>query len=135
MCDGLDLDVPLSRAQFEAISEELFQRCLAPVRTVLQDASIRPEDVHDIVLVGGSTRIPKVQQILRDHFCGRELCNSVDQDEAVAYGASVHVSRAFAVGSWMRLFAGAGQLPRPPTTPPTRREPSCRESRTRCRRT
>lgn len=62
------------------------------MRKVLEDANLTVRDIHDVVLVGGSTRIPKVQQLLKEFFNGKELCNSVDQDEAVAYGAAVEGS-------------------------------------------
>ena len=62
------------------------------MRKVLTDANLTVREIHDVVLVGGSTRIPKVQQLLRDFFNGKQLCNTVNQDEAVAYGAAVQGS-------------------------------------------
>ena len=68
---------------------DLFKKTLAPVKQVLQDASIDKKDVHQIVLVGGSTRIPKVQELLSEFFEGRTLSKEINADEAVAYGAAV----------------------------------------------
>ena len=67
----------------------LFQKCMLPVTKVLQDASCSKSEVDEIVLVGGSTRIPKVQQLISDFFGGKELNKRVNPDEAVAYGAAV----------------------------------------------
>ena len=87
--DGKDLSVPLSRARFEELCLDLFKKCLEPIRQALADAKLRKEDVDDVVLVGGSTRIPKVQQLIRDFFNGKELNKGINPDEAVAYGAAV----------------------------------------------
>ena len=66
-----------------------FKKCIDTVKAVLKDGGVAPSDVNDIVLVGGSTRIPKVQQMLSEYFGGKELCKSINPDEAVAYGAAV----------------------------------------------
>lgn len=87
--DGKDFSVPLSRARFEELCLDLFKKCLEPIRQALADAKLRKEDVDDVVLVGGSTRIPKVQQLIRDFFNGKELNKGINPDEAVAYGAAV----------------------------------------------
>eukprot|EP00936_MAST-01D_sp_MAST-1D-sp1_P002176 g2176.t1 len=84
-----DYSMQLTRAKFEQLSAELFDRCLDTVKAVLADAKLSVEDIADVVLVGGSTRIPKVQSLLREMFGGRELCKSINPDEAVAYGAAV----------------------------------------------
>lgn len=68
---------------------DLFRKCMDPVERVLRDATSDKGHIHDVVLVGGSTRIPKVQQLLQDFFNGKELCKSINPDEAVAYGAAV----------------------------------------------
>merc|ERR1719194_226527 len=68
---------------------DLFKKTLDPVRNVLSDAKLKKTDVHEIVLVGGSTRIPKVQQLLRDFFDGKEPSRGINPDEAVAFGAAV----------------------------------------------
>jgi len=81
--------IELTRAKFEKLNEEPFKRCLDTVKRVMKDAKVKTEDVNDIVLVGGSTRIPLVRERLRDMFGGRQLCQSINPDEAVAYGAAV----------------------------------------------
>ena len=87
--DGQDLNLVLSRAKFESICESIFRKAMEPVQQAMQDAKMSKADIHDIVLVGGSTRIPKIQQLLKDYFGGKELCQSINPDEAVAYGAAV----------------------------------------------
>ena len=90
--DGIDFSEMLTRAKFEELNIDLFQKTLDPVRNVLRDAKMSKSDIDEIVLVGGSTRIPKVQQLLSDFFDGRELHKSINPDEAVAYGAAVQGS-------------------------------------------
>lgn len=92
MYDGIDFDMQITRAKFEELNLTMFKNCLIPVRKVLEDAQLHVKDIHDIVLVGGSTRIPRVQKIITEFFNGKKLCNTVDQDEAVAYGAAVQGS-------------------------------------------
>jgi len=87
--DGIDFNCQISRSTFEALCHDLFNSCLEPVKKVLADAEIEKKDVDEIVLVGGSTRIPKVQEILSAFFDGKALNKSVNPDEAVAYGAAV----------------------------------------------
>jgi heat shock protein 5 len=87
--EGQDYTWKLSRAKFEELNIDLFKKTLDPVRNVLADAKLKKTDIHEIVLVGGSTRIPKVQQLLRDFFDGKEPNRGVNPDEAVAYGAAV----------------------------------------------
>lgn len=87
--DGVDLRETLSRARFEELNIDLFKKTMVPVEQVLKDAKIAKGDVHEIVLVGGSTRIPKVQTLLSDFFNGKEPAKSINPDEAVAYGAAV----------------------------------------------
>jgi L1 cell adhesion molecule like protein len=90
--EGIDMSLVITRAKFENLCEPLFKKCLKPVEQVLQDSGMSKADVHDIVLVGGSTRIPRVQQLLSSFFNGKELCKSINPDEAVAYGAAVQAS-------------------------------------------
>merc|ERR1719160_1601767 len=71
------------------MNSDLFRKCMEPVENVLQAAKMDKAMIHEVVLVGGSTRIPKVQQMLSDFFGGKELCKSINPDEAVAYGAAV----------------------------------------------
>lgn len=87
--DGIDFCYTFTRALFEQLNMDLFRKCMEPVEKVLSDAKMDKGHVHEVVLVGGSTRIPKVQQLLRDFFNGKELCKSINPDEAVAYGAAV----------------------------------------------
>tara|TARA_B100000902_G_C27296891_1_gene910493 strand:- start:291 stop:2237 length:1947 start_codon:yes stop_codon:yes gene_type:complete len=87
--EGVDYTTSLSRAKFEHMNEELFRKTLKPVEKVLRDSGVSKSEVDEIVLVGGSTRIPKVQSLLSDFFGGKELCRSINPDEAVAYGAAV----------------------------------------------
>jgi heat shock protein 5 len=87
--DGEDFTAPLTRARFEELCMDLFRKTLEPVKQTLDDAQLRKDDVDDVVLVGGSTRIPRVQQLLKDYFNGKELNKGVNPDEAVAYGAAV----------------------------------------------
>lgn len=90
--EGIDFYTTITRARFEELCIDLFRSCLRPVEQVLQDAKMSKSDVHEIVLVGGSTRIPKVQELLSEFFNGKELNKSIHPDEAVAYGAAVQAA-------------------------------------------
>jgi len=90
--EGIDYHVVVSRPKFEKMCEADFQRCMAPVSRVLQDAKMAKSDVHEVVLVGGSTRIPKIQELLSKFFNGKELNKSINPDEAVAWGASLQAA-------------------------------------------
>ncbi|KAG7087523.1 hypothetical protein E1B28_013482 [Marasmius oreades] len=87
--DGNDFSETLTRAKFEELNMDLFRKTMKPVEQVLKDANVKKEDVDEIVLVGGSTRIPKVQQLLKEYFGGKEPSKGINPDEAVAYGAAV----------------------------------------------
>jgi heat shock protein 5 len=87
--DGDDLSETLTRAKFEELNIDLFKKTLKPVEKVLKDAGLGKHEIHDIVLVGGSTRIPKVVQLLEDFFNGKKASKGINPDEAVAYGAAV----------------------------------------------
>jgi len=87
--EGEDLNVQISRARFEELNMDLFKRTIAPVKKVLEDAKLKKTDVNEIVLVGGSTRIPKVQALLEEYFDGKKPSKGINPDEAVAYGAAV----------------------------------------------
>merc|ERR1711968_282892 len=80
--EGVDFFTSISRARFEELNMDLFRKCLEPVEKVLRDSSTSKGEVHDVVLVGGSTRIPKVQKLLQDFFNGKEPCRSINPDEA-----------------------------------------------------
>ncbi len=90
--NGNDFCLSISRAKFENMCESLFRSTLDTVEKVLRDAQISKNQVDEIVLVGGSTRIPKVQKMLSEYFNGKELCKSINPDEAVAYGAAVQAA-------------------------------------------
>ena len=90
--EGIDFYTSITRARFEELCGDLFAHTIEPVEKVLRDAKIDKSLVHDIVLVGGSTRIPRVQKLLSDFFNGRELNKSINPDEAVAYGAAVQAA-------------------------------------------
>merc|ERR1719265_2317332 len=87
--DGDEYSVELQRSKFESLNNAIFSRTLDTVKAVLKDAGLKPAEIDDIVLVGGSTRVPKIQEMLSSHFGGRQLCRSINPDEAVAYGAAV----------------------------------------------
>ncbi|PRQ38960.1 putative Heat shock protein 70 family [Rosa chinensis] len=87
--DGIDFSSTITRARFEELNMDLFKKCMEPVDKCLKDAEMDKSSVHDVVLIGGSTRIPKVQQLLQEFFNGKELCKSINPDEALAYGAAV----------------------------------------------
>merc|ERR1712080_285764 len=87
--DGEDFSETLSRAKFEELNMELFKSTLKPVKKVLEDAGMKKAEIHEIVLVGGSTRIPKVQSLVKDFFDKKEPSRGINPDEAVAYGAAV----------------------------------------------
>jgi heat shock protein 1/8 len=90
--EGLDFNTSITRAKFEDLCGALFRDCLKPVEKALIDAKLDKSQIDEVVLVGGSTRIPKVQKLLSDFFNGKNLCQSVNPDEAVAYGAAVQAA-------------------------------------------
>ncbi|KAI0981104.1 hypothetical protein GJ496_006540 [Pomphorhynchus laevis] len=90
--DGIDFYTTMTRARFEELNADLFRGTLDPVERSLRDAKLDKSTIHDIVLVGGSTRIPKIQKLLQDYFNGKELNKSINPDEAVAYGAAVQAA-------------------------------------------
>merc|ERR550514_410473 len=89
LLDGLDLSETLTRARFEEINADLFKNTLGPVKQVMEDSGLKKNQIDEIVLVGGSTRIPKVQQLLKDYFNGKTPNRGINPDEAVAFGAAV----------------------------------------------
>jgi len=92
LCEDIDFCSSITRAQFERLNMDLFEKCMETVGSCLADAKMEKSSVDDIVLVGGSSRIPKVKQLLQDFFKGKELCKSINPDEAVAYGAAVQAA-------------------------------------------
>jgi heat shock protein 1/8 len=89
--DGIDFYSKISRARFEELCADLFRSTLKPVERALKDAKLDKSQIDEVVLVGGSTRIPKIQRLLEDFFDGKELNKSINPDEAVAYGAAIQV--------------------------------------------
>merc|ERR1712013_960336 len=90
--EGIDFYTSITRARFEELCSDLFKGTLDPVEKALRDAKLDKSGIDDIVLVGGSTRIPKIQKLLQDFFNGKDLNKSINPDEAVAYGASVQAA-------------------------------------------
>jgi heat shock protein 1/8 len=90
--EGIDFFSTISKARFESLCMNLFQKCITPVTKVLQDAGVSKSQVDEVVLVGGSTRIPKIQELLSSFFNGKELNKGINPDEAVAYGAAVQAA-------------------------------------------
>jgi heat shock protein 1/8 len=89
LAGGIDLNLSLSRAKFEALCDADFRRTMAPLEQVLQDAHVSKSDIHEVIMVGGSTRIPKIREMVSAFFNGKKLNDSVHPDEAVAYGAAI----------------------------------------------
>lgn len=92
LIDGIDFNSTITRARFEDICATDFRKCMIPVEQVLKDAKKSKSEIDEIVLVGGSTRIPKIQALLSEFFNGKELNHSINPDEAVAYGAAVQAA-------------------------------------------
>ena len=90
--EGIDFNTTITRAKFEELNVDYFRKCMQPIEKVLSDAKVSKSNVNEIVLVGGSTRIPKIKELLSDFFGGKPLCNSINPDEAVAYGATVQAA-------------------------------------------
>jgi L1 cell adhesion molecule like protein len=90
--EGIDFYTSITRARFEELCQDLFRSTLQPVDRVLTDAKVDKSQVHEIVLVGGSTRIPRIQKLITDYFNGKEPNKSINPDEAVAYGAAVQAA-------------------------------------------
>ncbi|KAK2958554.1 putative Heat shock 70 kDa protein C [Blattamonas nauphoetae] len=90
--EGQDFRETLTRARFEELNADLFRGTIKPIETVLKDANLKKSDVDEVVMVGGSSRIPKIQQLVRDYFGGKDLAQGINPDEAVAYGAAIQAS-------------------------------------------
>merc|ERR1712023_559283 len=97
--EGIDFYTSITRARFEELCSDLFRQTLNPVEIALRDAKMDKGSIHEVVLVGGSTRIPKVQKLLSDFFNGKALNKSINPDEAVAYGAAVQAAILSGQGS------------------------------------
>ena len=90
--DGIDFYTSITRAKFESLCDDLFRSCINPIDKLLMDAKLDKSSIDEIVMVGGSTRIPRIQKLLSDYFGGKDLNKSVNPDEAVAYGASIQAA-------------------------------------------
>merc|ERR1711972_408969 len=90
--DGIDYSCSLSRARFEELNMDYFRNSMGPVEKCMRDSGIDKRGVHEVVLVGGSTRIPKVQAMIQEFFNGKDPCKSINPDEAVAFGAAVQAA-------------------------------------------
>ncbi len=90
--EGIDFNETLTRAKFEMLNEDLFRKCIQPIEKVINDSKKSKSQIDEIVFVGGSTRIPKITQLVKDYFNGKEPNKSINPDEAVAYGAAVQAS-------------------------------------------
>ena len=89
LAEGIDFQLTITRAKFESLCDSLFRRTIAPIDRCLADAKMSKDQIHEIVMVGGSSRIPKIRELLTNYFNGKKLNDSVHPDEAVAYGAAV----------------------------------------------
>lgn len=101
--EGIDFNSQITRARFEELNMDYFRKTMAPVEKVLRDAKLSKSEVDEVVLVGGSSRIPKVQKLLQEFFNGKELCQSINPDEAVAYGATVQAAVLSGKGAGSKL--------------------------------
>merc|ERR1739848_846945 len=97
--EGIDYTCTLTRARFEELNMDYFRNSMGPVEKVLRDSGIDKRNVHEVVMVGGSTRIPKVTQLIQEFFNGKEPCKSINPDEAVAFGAAVQAAILTGEGS------------------------------------
>ena len=92
LAEGIDFSYQITRARFEALCADLFKKVISPVEKVLRDGGMSKSEVHEIIMVGGTTRIPKIQSMLSEFFNGKELNHSINPDECVAYGAAVQAA-------------------------------------------
>ena len=92
LVEGLDFTTTITRAKFESLCDAAFRRCLLPLEQVLRDAKVGKTEIHEVVMVGGSSRIPKVRALVSEFFNGKKLNDSVHPDEAVAYGAAIQAA-------------------------------------------
>ena len=90
--EGLNLHMNISRAKFEYLNADLFEKCMQILKQCLLDSKVNKEQINEVVLVGGSSRIPKVQELIQEFFDGKQLCKSINPDEAVAYGAAIQAA-------------------------------------------
>ncbi|XP_023767677.1 heat shock 70 kDa protein 1 [Lactuca sativa] len=98
LVNGKDFSLKFTRAKFEEVNMDLFNKCMEPVEQCLRDANMNKDSIDEVVLVGGSTRIPKVQQLLQELFNGKSLCQNINPDEAVAHGAGILAAQLSGMG-------------------------------------
>ena len=101
--EGIDFNSQITRARFEEMNMDFFRKTITPVEKVLRDSKLSKSQIDEVVLVGGSSRIPKVQKMLQEFFNGKELCQSINPDEAVAYGATVQAAVLSGKGQGSKL--------------------------------
>ena len=94
LAEGEDFNIKINRPKFEDLCRDLFEKCIPPITDALKDADLNKEDINEIVMVGGSSRIPKVIEIVKAYFNGKEVNKSIHPDEAVAYGAAIQAAIA-----------------------------------------
>ena len=94
LAEGEDFNIKINRPKFEDLCRDLFEKCIPPITEALKDAELKKEDINEIVMVGGSSRIPKVIEIVKAYFNGKEVNKSIHPDEAVAYGAAIQAAIA-----------------------------------------
>ena len=92
IAEGEDLNISITRPKFEDLCRDLFEKCFPPIDEALKDAKLKKEQLNEIVLIGGSTRIPKIIEMVKDYFKGKEVNKTINPDEAVAYGAAVQAA-------------------------------------------
>ncbi|PFX31560.1 Heat shock 70 kDa protein 14-B [Stylophora pistillata] len=92
LCEGIDMNTKVSRARFESLCLSLFQQSLSSIDRVLSTADIARNNIDQVVLVGGSTRIPKIKQLVQEYFAEKEVCQTIDPDSVLAYGAAIQAS-------------------------------------------
>merc|ERR1740117_290563 len=97
--DNQDFSIRITRAKFEELCSDYFKKAMEPVSLCLADSGLPKSKIAEVVMVGGSTRIPKVQQLIQAFFNGKELCKAINPDEAVAYGAAVQAAIVSGTGS------------------------------------
>lgn len=90
--EGVDFYTKITRARFNELCNDLFLRCMQPLSSVLSDSKLSKKNIHEVVLVGGSTRIPRIQELITQFFDGKEPCKSINPDEAIAYGAAIQAA-------------------------------------------
>ena len=108
--EGLDFYTSCTRARFEELNADLFRRCMEPVERTILDAKLDKNSIDEVVLVGGSTRIPKIQSMLSDFFGGKRLNKSINPDESVAYGAAVQAA-ILTAGNVQKIQRTDGRAP------------------------